>query len=92
MSLKETVLGNVRRLSEEVVPGILTAVDERVGQLKERIDEINCSLASRALPAARRERVKTLLLEQKAAVASQKRKAMKVVRASRQSITRGRAS
>lgn len=92
MSLKETVLANVRRLSEEVIPGVKTALEERVGQIKERVDEINCSLASKALPEARRERVRTMLLEQKAAVASRKRKAMKVVRASRQSVSRGQAN
>ncbi|MDX1754724.1 MAG: hypothetical protein R3175_01535 [Marinobacter sp.] len=89
MSLKEAVLSKVRHMSEDVVPGVKAALDERVERLRERIDEINCSLASKALPESRRERVRNLLLEKKAAVASQKRKAMKVVRASRHSAPRG---
>lgn len=85
MSFTESVVSGVRRLSEEIAPGVAGALGERVSKLRTRFDELNRSLASKALPECRRERVKNLVLEQKAAVASQRRRAMRVVRSSRSS-------
>lgn len=79
MSLKDSVVAGVRRVSEDLIPNMKASVGERIAELRTRVDEINCSLASKALPEGRRERVRNMVLDQKAALAAQKRKAVRVV-------------
>lgn len=85
MSLKDSVVEGIRRVSEDLVPGVKASVGGRIEELRTRFDEINCSLASKALPEGRRESVRNLILERKSALAVQKRKAVRVVSGGAQS-------
>lgn len=53
-------LGDVSRLSAVLGPQLRQIVDERLGDLQQRLDELNCSLAEKAVPGDRRDRVKQL--------------------------------
>lgn len=53
-------LGDVSRLSAVLGPQLRQMVDERLEDLQQRLDELNCSLAEKAVPGDRRDRVKQL--------------------------------
>lgn len=74
MSLKSTVVARFRQVSGEWVPDLKESIGGRIEEIRARFDQLNRSLASKALPEGRRERVRDLVLEQKARVAGQKRK------------------
>ncbi len=72
MSLKNSLQARFRRFSEDVLPGALDGVGEKIEHLKKRLDHLNCSLAERALPENRKPRVRELSLSRKAKQAGQK--------------------
>ncbi|SDX64858.1 hypothetical protein [Marinobacter mobilis] len=74
MSLKNSVVARLRQVSGEWVPGLKESIGGQIDAVRARFDQLNRSLASKALPEGRRERVRDLVLEQKARVAGQKRK------------------
>lgn len=76
MSLKNSVVARFRQVSEAWVPGLKESVGERVAEVRGLFDELNRSLASKALPEGRRERVCDLVLEQKSRLAAQGRKVL----------------
>jgi hypothetical protein len=77
MSLKDSLRNRLEKLTDEVVPQLR----ESWGDLQKRLDDLNCSLANRAIPEERRSRVSELSLQEKAQQAGQNRPEMKVVRA-----------
>ncbi len=72
MSLRDSLQERLRRLSEDVLPGALDDVGDRIERFRKRLDYLNCSLAERALPEDRKPRVKELTLGRKARQAGQK--------------------
>ncbi|AXS82452.1 MULTISPECIES: hypothetical protein [Marinobacter] len=82
MSLKDSLRHRLEKLTDDVVPQLL----ETWGDLRKRLDDLNCSLANRAVPEDRRSRVSELSLQEKAKQAGQNRPEMRLVR------TAGRAS
>ena len=76
MSLKDALQDRLDKLADEVVPQLLDTWKD----LRQRLDEVNCSLATRAVPEQRRSRVSELLLRQKAEQAGQGRAGLKVVK------------
>lgn len=75
MSLKDSLWTRLEALTDEMTPRLL----ERWGDVQRRLDELNCSLANRAVPEDRRSRVSELSLRQKAEQAGQEA-ALRVVR------------
>lgn len=75
MSLKDSLWTRLETLTDEMTPRLL----ERWGDVQRRLDELNCSLANRAVPEDRRSRVSELSLRQKAEQAGQEA-ALRVVR------------
>ncbi|TNE94870.1 MAG: hypothetical protein EP328_10725 [Gammaproteobacteria bacterium] len=67
MKLKDVIQGRFEKVSEELLPQLL----DTWGDLQRRLDELNCSLANRAVPETRRSRVSELSLQQKASRAGQ---------------------
>ncbi|WP_372997037.1 hypothetical protein [Marinobacter sp.] len=82
MALKDSLRLRFEKLADDVVPQLL----DSWGDLQKRLDELNCSLANRAVPEDRRSRVSELSLQEKAQQAGQNRPALRAVRAA------GRAS
>ncbi len=72
MSLRDSLQQTFRRLSGDILPGALENAGHRIGDLRKRLDSLNCSLAERALPADRKSRVSELSLDRKARQAGQK--------------------
>lgn len=69
MSFRESLQRTFRRLSGA---GALENAGRRIGELGRRLDDLNCSLAERALPEDRKSRVSELSLNRKARLAGQK--------------------
>ncbi len=82
MTFRETFNRRFQRLSTEYVPAVMAAMEERVQRLRTSWDELNRSLANRALPEDRKSRVGRLALDQKASRAGQSKPAGKVAGAS----------
>lgn len=76
MSLKDSLRLRFEKLTDDVVPQLL----ESWGDLQKRLDDLNCSLANRAVPEDRRSRVSELSLQEKAQRAGQDRPALRSVR------------
>ncbi|SFM80965.1 hypothetical protein [Marinobacter pelagius] len=68
MSLKDRLQGRLEKLADDVVPLAMQGLED----VRRRIDELNCSLASRSIPDDRRSRVSELSLRQKAEQAGQR--------------------
>ena len=82
MALKDSLRIRFEKLADGVVPQLV----DSWGDLQKRLDDFNCSLANRAVPEDRRDRVSELSLEEKARRAGQDRAvkgASKVPRKSR---------
>ncbi len=79
MSLKDSLLHGVSRVSNELVPAAVRAAGEKVEEFRQRLDHLNRTLAERALPGDRKGRVSELSLQRKARDAGQKDPALKVV-------------
>lgn len=76
MSLKDSLRGRLQKLADGVVPQLQGTWKE----VQKRLDELNCSLANRAVPEQRRSRVSELSLREKAEQAGQGRATLKVVK------------
>lgn len=76
MALKDSLRLRFEKLADDVVPQLL----DGWGDLQKRLDDLNCSLASRAVPEDRRSRVSELSLQEKAQLAGQDRSAMRAVK------------
>ena len=76
MDLKNSLRLKIEKLADGVVPRVL----DRWDGLQKRLDDLNCSLANRAVPEDRRSRVSELSLQDKAQRAGQDRPAMRVVK------------
>ncbi|SFM42961.1 hypothetical protein [Marinobacter zhejiangensis] len=74
MSLKDSLISRIRQVSDDWVPGVKSSLADRMEHIRTRMDALNCSLASKALPEGRRERVRDLVLDQKAMLAAGSRK------------------
>lgn len=72
MSLKESLQQWAGKVSGELIPGAIEEVGRRREIIRERWDNLNRSLAERALPDSRRDNVSELSLRQKAMRAGQK--------------------
>ena len=68
MSLKDRLQGRLEKLADDVVPLAMQGLKD----VRRRLDELNCSLASRSIPDDRRSRVSELSLRQKAEQAGQR--------------------
>lgn len=69
MSFKNALKGRFDKLTEEVMPPLVSSWKE----IQRRLDELNCSLANRSIPEGRRSRVSELSLQEKAEQAGQGR-------------------
>ncbi len=69
MSLKDSLVGRLERLADEMVPPMVSTWKE----VQRRLDELNCSLANRSVPEKRRSTVSELTLREKALKAGQGR-------------------
>lgn len=69
MPLKDSLRFRFEKLADDVVPRLL----ESWGDVQKRLDDLNCSLADRAVPEHRRGRVSELSLQAKARQAGQGR-------------------
>ncbi len=67
------------KLADDVVPQLL----DSWGDLQKRLDDLNCSLANRAVPEDRRSRVSELSLQEKAQQAGQDRPVVRAAKTSR---------
>lgn len=76
MALKDSLRNRLEKLTDDVVPQLL----ESWGDLQKRLDDLNCSLANRAVPKDRRSRVSELSLQEKAQQAGQNRPEMRGAR------------
>ena len=76
MALKDFLRLRFEKLADDVVPQLL----DSWGDLQKRIDDLNCSLANRAVPENRRGRVSELSLQEKAQQAGQNRPAIRAVK------------
>ena len=76
MALKDSLRLRFEKLADDVVPQLL----DSWGDLQKRLDDLNCSLANRAVPEDRRSRVSELSLQEKAQQAGQNRPAIRAVR------------
>ncbi|MBU2955220.1 hypothetical protein [Marinobacter sp. F3R08] len=77
MAFKDSLRLRYERLADDVVPQLL----ESWGKLQKRFDDLNCSLANRAVPEERRSRVSELSLQEKAYQAGQDRQTVRPERA-----------
>lgn len=77
MSLKDSLNRQLHRLSTDYVPAVVRSVEGRLERFRTSWDELNRSLASRALPDDRKSRVGRLALDHKASKAGQGRRAQK---------------
>ena len=77
MALKDSLKLRFEKLADDVVPQLL----DTWGDLQKRLDDLNCSLANRAVPEDRRSRVSELALQEKAEKAGQDRPAPRAVKA-----------
>jgi hypothetical protein len=77
MTLKDTLRLRFEKLADDVVPQLL----DSWGDLQKRLDDLNCSLANRAMPEDRRSRVSELSLQEKAQQAGQDRPVVRAVKA-----------
>ncbi|PPI86072.1 hypothetical protein KEHDKFFH_01755 [Marinobacter maroccanus] len=77
MALKDSLRLRFEKLADDVVPQLL----ESWGDLQKRLDDLNCSLANRAVPEDRRSRVSELSLQEKAQEAGQDRPVVRAVKA-----------
>jgi hypothetical protein len=68
MSLKGVLQGKLGKVTDMIVPRLFSTWDD----VQQRLDDINCSLATRAIPESRRSVVSGLNLQQKAGKAGQK--------------------
>jgi len=68
MSLKDRLQGRLEKLADGVVPLAVQGLED----VRRRLEELNCSLASRSIPKERRSRVSELSLRQKAEQAGQR--------------------
>ncbi len=68
MSLKDRLQGRLEKLADDMVPLAI----QGLADVRRRLDELNCSLASRSIPDDRRSRVSELSLRQKAEQAGQR--------------------
>ncbi|MBW7470405.1 hypothetical protein QQF73_06785 [Marinobacter sp. M216] len=84
MSFKDSLQGRLEKLADEVVPQLQGAWKD----VRKRLDELNCSLANRAVPEHRRSKVSELSLRQKAEQAGQGRSNLKVVKSSRKTVVK----
>ncbi|WP_339754705.1 hypothetical protein [uncultured Marinobacter sp.] len=82
MALKDSLRLRLEKLAGGVVPQLR----DSWGDLRKRLDDLNCSLANRACPEDRRSRVSELSLQEKAQQAGQNRPALRAVK------TAGKAS
>lgn len=76
MAIKESFQGRLEKLADGYVPRLVATW----GDLQRRLDELNCSLATRAVPAARRSRVSEWSLRRKAEQAGQGKVELRAVR------------
>lgn len=83
MSLKDSLLHGVSRLSNELVPAAVRTAGAKVEEFRQRLDHLNRTLAERALPGDRKGRVSELSLQRKARDAGQQEPTLKVVDAER---------
>jgi hypothetical protein len=77
MALKDSLRLRFEKLADDVVPQLL----DSWGDLQKRLDDLNCSLANRAVPEDRRSRVSELSLQEKAQQAGQDRPVVRAVKA-----------
>jgi len=77
MALKDSLKLRFEKLADDVVPQLL----DSWGDLQKRLDDLNCSLANRAVPEDRRSRVSELSLQEKAQQAGQDRPVVRAVKA-----------
>jgi hypothetical protein len=77
MALKDSLRLRFEKLADDVVPQLL----DSWGDLQKRLDDLNCSLANRAVPEDRRSRVSELSLQEKAQQAGQDRPVKRAVKA-----------
>lgn len=82
MTLKDSIWLGFSRISNGWLPAARESADRKLMELRERLDEINCSLANKALPEDRRSRVCEMALHHKASVARQRRGKLKAVNGS----------
>lgn len=73
MSLKESLQGKLIKITDDVLPHL----QESLADIRKRLDNLNSSLASRAIPEQRRSRVQELAIQEKAQQAGQGAKAGK---------------
>ena len=76
MALKDSLRLRFEKLADDVVPQLL----DSWGDLQKRLDDLNCSLANRAVPEDRHSRVSELSLQEKAQQAGQNRPAIRAVK------------
>jgi len=76
MALKDSLRLRFEKLADDVVPQLL----DSWGDFQKRLDDLNCSLANRAVPEDRRSRVSELSLQEKAQQAGQNRPAIRAVK------------
>lgn len=79
MALKDSLRLRFEKLADDVVPHLL----DGWGDLQKRLDDLNCSLANRAVPEERRSRVSELSLQEKAEQAGQDRPDASAVKTTR---------
>ena len=79
MALKDSRKLRFEELADDVVPQLL----DSWGDLQKRLDDLNGSLANRAVPEDRRSRVSELSLQEKAQRAGQVRPIVRAVKTSR---------
>lgn len=69
MSFKDSLKGRFDKLTEDIMPPLVSSWKE----VQRRLDELNCSLANRSVPEGRRAKVSELSLQEKAQQAGQGR-------------------
>lgn len=84
MSFKDSIQGKLEKLADEVVPQLLGTWKD----VQKRLDDLNCSLANRAVPERRRSTVSELSLRQKAEQAGQGRSSLKVVKSAEKTVAK----
>ena len=82
MSLKDSLQGRLEKLAEEMVPQLL---DTWRHDVQKRLDDLNYSLAHRAVPEHRRPNVSELALKHKAEQAGQGKAEVRQLRRNRKS-------
>jgi len=70
MSLKDSLQGKLGKMTDDVLPQLQATWAD----IQRRLDNLNCSLANRAVPEQRRSRVQELSIQEKAEQAGQGRK------------------